>query len=78
MDIISALSNLTKNPIKALKSIWEYILGMIIGLSLGVVLLRSIYKIPLQLTGLFIGLIIGGIPALIKQNKTKLTNGITT
>ncbi|HHT55950.1 MAG TPA: DUF368 domain-containing protein [Acholeplasma sp.] len=69
-DIISALSNLTKNPIKALKSIWEYILGMIIGLGLGVVFVATVYtKYPLQLTGLFIGLIIGGIPALIKQNK---------
>lgn len=69
-DIISALSNLVKNPIKAIKSIWEYILGMIIGLGLGVVFVATVYtKYPLQLTGLFIGLIIGGIPALIKQNK---------
>lgn len=69
-EIISALSNLTKNPIKAIKSIWEYVLGMIIGLGLGVVFVATVYtKYPLQLTGLFIGLIIGGIPALIKQNK---------
>src|SRR5690554_4796784 len=69
-EIISALSNVLKSPLKAIKSIWEYVVGMIIGLGLGVVFVATVYtKYPLQLTGLFIGLIIGGIPALIKQNK---------
>lgn len=69
-DLISALSNITKKPVKSVLSVWQYIIGIIIGVGLGVVFVATIYtKFPIQLTALFIGLIIGGIPKLIKENK---------
>lgn len=69
-DLISALSNITKKPVKSVLSVWQYIIGIIIGVGLGVVFVVTIYtKFPIQLTALFIGLIIGGIPKLIKENK---------
>lgn len=68
--LISAISSITKKPLKAIQSVWQYIIGIIIGVGLGVVFVATIYmKFPIQLTALFIGLIIGGIPKLFKDNK---------
>lgn len=69
-EIIDALSNLIKSPIKSIKNVWEYGVGIIIGVGLGVVFVATILqRFPLQISLLFVGLIIGGIPQIIKENK---------
>lgn len=71
-EIIEALSNLIKAPIKSIKSVWEYGLGIIIGILLGVIFVATIFnRFPLQMSLLFVGLIIGGIPQVLKENKNK-------
>lgn len=72
-EIIDALSNVVKKPFKSVKSVWEYFLGIVIGIALGVVFIATIFKkFPLQISFLFIGLIIGGIPGLISENKKQI------
>lgn len=69
-EIIDALSNLIKTPFKAIISVWEYFTGIIIGIALGVVFVATVFKnFPLQISFLFIGLIIGGLPSIIKENR---------
>lgn len=71
-DLVSALSNIVKTPIKAFLSIWEYLIGIGIGILLGVIVIATVFKaFPIPITLLFIGLILGGIPSLIKDIKNE-------
>lgn len=74
-DLIEALNNVTKHPIQSILSIWQYIVGIIIGLGLGFLFIRLFYEqFPIPLTLLFIGFILGAIPSLLKEIKsTQLT-----
>ena len=68
--LIRALDELTKTPIKAVISIWEYLLGILIGVLLGFLVIANIfYLIPLPSTLLFIGLILGGLPEVYVLSK---------
>lgn len=69
-ELITALDSLTKKPIKAVLSIWEYIVGIGIGVLLGVDLITTVFvKFPIPITLLFIGVILGGIPELLTKLK---------
>lgn len=74
-DLIEALNKFIKTPLKAIFSVWEYILGVIIGLFLGFFLISYVFEVsPLILTLLFIGFILGSVPNLLKEIKiTKTT-----
>lgn len=68
--LVTALGKITKNPIKTALSVWEYAFGMVLGVVASIIFIATIYtKFPIQVTFLFLGLIIGGIPALYKENK---------
>ncbi|CCV64081.1 conserved hypothetical protein (DUF368) [Alteracholeplasma palmae J233] len=65
-DLIEALNKVTKHPIKAVLSIWQYLVGIFIGVLLGFLLVKILFKyIPIESTLLFIGLILGGIPEIL-------------
>src|SRR5690554_3984483 len=65
--LIEALDQVTKQPIKAILSIWEYILGILLGILTGFLVIAYIfYLVPIPSTLLFIGLIIGGSPEIFK------------
>jgi putative membrane protein len=69
-DLIQALNNFTKEPIKSIKAVWQYIVGVFIGFGLGFVLIKLFYEnFPIPVTLLFIGFIIGAIPTLLKEIK---------
>ena len=69
-DLIQALNNFTKEPIKSIKAVWQYIVGVFIGFGLGFVLIKLFYEnFPIPITLLFIGFIIGAIPTLLKEIK---------
>lgn len=69
-DLIDALVMFPRKPIKAISLIWEYILGIVIGLIIGFLVIAKLLEIiPLQITIFFIGLIIGSLPKLLKDNK---------
>lgn len=70
--LINAIDIIFTHPIKALKSIWMYIVGMILGVGVsifGVTYLLTNYEV--ETTALFVGLIIGALPIVINQINNK-------
>lgn len=69
-DLIDALNDVTRHPIKAIISVWQYIVGVIAGLLIGFVFIKLFFDYaPIPITFLFIGFIIGAIPILLKEIK---------
>lgn len=69
-ELITALNNFTKHPIKSVADVWQYIVGVFVGLGIGFVFIKTFLDIaPIPLTLLFIGFIIGAIPGLKKEIK---------
>ena len=67
-ELIEALDNVTRRPLRAIVSVWQYIVGVILGLLLGFFVIRLVFDVaPLPITLLFLGFIIGGIPELNKE-----------
>lgn len=70
-DLIDALNDFLKAPIKSVKSVWQYIGGVLLGFMIGFVFINFFYELaPIPITFLFIGFILGAIPSLIKEVKT--------
>jgi putative membrane protein len=71
-DLITALNKFTKHPIKAIKDVWQYIVGVIVGLGLGFIFIKLFFDAaPIPLTLLFIGFILGAIPGFKKEVYSK-------
>ncbi|VEU80000.1 DUF368 domain-containing protein [Haploplasma axanthum] len=71
-DLIEALNGFIKKPIKSVLSIWEYLVGIFIGVAVGFILIATVLKLfPIPITMLFVGLIIGGIPEIYNGIKNK-------
>lgn len=74
--LIEALDLLTKKPIRAILSIWEYLLGIGLGILIGFIIVLFIFSfVPIPSTLLFIGLILGGVPdiyLLARESKIKV------
>lgn len=71
-DLIDALNDFLKSPIQSIKSVWQYIVGVLLGFIIGFVFIDLFYEIaPIPITFLFIGFILGAIPSLIKEVKIK-------
>lgn len=69
-DLVNSLDQFIKKPIKSVLKIWEYLIGIAIGIALGFILIATVLKMfPIPITMLFIGLIIGGIPSFIHEVK---------
>lgn len=69
-DLIDALNEVTRHPIKAIQSVWQYIVGVILGLLIGFVFIKLFFDYaPIPMTFLFIGFIFGAIPILLKELK---------
>jgi len=67
-DLITALNQFTKHPIKSIRDVWQYIVGVIVGLGLGFIFIKLFFEAaPIPLTLLFIGFILGAIPGLKKE-----------
>jgi putative membrane protein len=67
-ELIEALNSLFTHPIVAIKSIWQYAVGAIIGILFGLIVIDYLLGVaPLPITILFVGFIIGAIPTLYKQ-----------
>ncbi len=68
--LIDALNDVMHHPIVAIKSVWQYVVGVIVGLIVGFVIIRLVFDIaPIPITFLFIGFIFGAIPILFKEVK---------
>jgi len=70
-DLITALNDFTKAPIKSILSIWPYLIGVFLGLGFGLLFINLFYdQFPIPLTLLFIGFILGAIPGILKEIKS--------
>ena len=68
--LIDAVALFTKHPIKAIISIWDILLGILIGLLLGFVVLSYTYELwPVAITLFFIGLLLGGLKPIFEKVK---------
>lgn len=71
-ELIVALNKVTQKPVSAVLSIWQYLVGVILGLLVGMFLIQAFLEILLvPITFLFIGFILGGVPKMIKEAKIK-------
>ncbi|MDI6452215.1 DUF368 domain-containing protein [Peloplasma aerotolerans] len=70
-DLIQALNKFTKQPLKAISDVWQYIVGVIVGLMMGFLFISTVLELfPIPLTLLFIGFILGAVPGIINEFKT--------
>lgn len=71
-DLIEALNHFTKQPIVAIKAVWQYIVGVFLGIGFGFILIKLIYvNFPIPITFLFIGFILGAVPGILKEIKNQ-------
>lgn len=70
--LIDAVANFFKTPIKSIKSVWQYIIGVGLGSIFSVLALSYILnRFPVPTTMLFIGLILGTLPIILNQVNDK-------
>lgn len=79
--LIDAVSGVLKEPLKSIKMVWKYTVGMILGVLLAIFAVSYLFEIvPIVSSMLFIGLIIGTIPQTmekIENKKIKLRDIVT-
>ena len=68
--IIGSLNNLFKHFKASVRTLLPYLIGMAVAILAGALLLKKAFaEIPLPTSALFIGLILGSIPIILKQMK---------
>lgn len=73
-NIIFCITHIFKQFKKSITLLAPYLIGMLIGIGAGAIVLKAMFaNYPLQTNTLFIGLILGGLPAIVKNlDKTKI------
>lgn len=68
--IISSITGLLKHPVKSIKTLLPYAIGMLVGIVGALLAVSYLYaNFPVQTCLAFIGLILGGLPILLKRIK---------
>ena len=68
--LIWSINHLFKKFRECLKILWPYLIGMVLAIALGAVGLKAAFKnFPLPTNALFIGLILGSLPFILKEMK---------
>lgn len=66
--LIGAISSFFTNPIKTIKEIWIYLVGVALGLLIGIFGISFLLeRFELETSALFVGLIVGAIPLIFNQ-----------
>jgi putative membrane protein len=69
-ELITALNQFTKKPIRAVLSVWQYIVGVALGYLIGFLVIKIFLEnFPIPFTLLFIGFILGSIPTVTAEVK---------
>ncbi len=70
--LIHCITHLFREFVKSIKTLLPYVIGMVLGiLGLSFAVTWGLESFPLQTNCLFIGLILGGLPAILAQVKTE-------
>lgn len=68
--IIWSINNLLKKFRECIRVLWPYLLGMVLAIALGSIGLKAAFgNFPLPTNALFIGLILGSLPFILKEMK---------
>ncbi len=68
--IIWSINNLLKKFRECIRVLWPYLLGMVLAIALGAIGLKAAFgNFPLPTNALFIGLILGSLPFILKEMK---------
>ena len=63
--LIHIINNIFKTPLKCIKEMWTYIVGMLIGIVLAVFGITYLFEIsPIPTAMLFVGLVLGAVPTI--------------
>lgn len=80
--LIGSITGIVKNFKKSIKTLFPYLIGMVLGIGAFAFLLTTVLlpKAPLPTAFAFIGLIVGGVPMLVKKavQAGKTSNAETT
>lgn len=77
-QIIESLNHLFSRFKASVKTLFPYLIGMAVALGLGALILKKAFaSIPLPTSALFIGLILGSIPAILYQMKGVKINALS-
>lgn len=69
-ELITALNQFTKKPVRAVLSVWQYIVGVGLGYLIGFLVIKIFLEnFPIPFTLLFIGFILGSIPSVTSELK---------
>lgn len=69
-ELITALNQFTKKPVRAVLSVWQYIVGVALGYLIGFLVIKIFLEnFPIPFTLLFIGFILGSIPTVTTEVK---------
>ena len=72
-QLIKAITSLRRSFYQSLRFLAPYICGAVLGIAaLSFIIRITLDRFPLQTAGFFIGLILGGLPALIVKSKIRL------
>ena len=75
--LIHAINNIKTDFKGSIKAIWKYGVGMVLGILLSVLVVVKLFELlPFPTTMLFIGLILGSLPIIIKNIKGYKINKI--
>ena len=68
VDFTNNLSMLFKRPLHAIKELYGYLIGIILGVvSTSYCILSCLQKYPIITASFFVGLIVGSIPIIFKE-----------
>lgn len=66
--LIGAVNNIFKTPIKVIKMVWPYVLGVILGAILSVYVIGFLFELaPIPTAMLFVGWVLGALPMLLPK-----------
>ncbi len=73
--IILAITGLKKDLKKSILTLLPYVIGVLVGIGMFSFIVKiSLDNYPLQTSGLFVGLVIGGVPIIVKNVQGKKRN----
>lgn len=70
--LIYSINNIFKHPIKVLKDLWPFIVGIVLGIITSVFIITFLFEAaPIPTATFFVGLVLGALPTIIPKVENK-------